>query len=148
MEKTQFTKIENIDRRWYLIDAQGEVLGRLACSISNLLRGKGKPIFSPHFDLGDFVVVVNVAKMVLTGRKLKQKMHFTHTTKPGSSKFTTYEKLMEDRPEEALRLAVKGMLPKNKMRDKIVKRLKVYRDDKHPHSAQRLEKLEIKGSKV
>lgn len=148
MKKTQFPKPENIDRRWYLIDAQGEVLGRLACSISNLLRGKGKPIFSPHFDLGDFIVVVNAKKIVLTGRKLKQKTHFTHTTRPGSSKFITYEKLMEDRPEEALRLAVKGMLPKNRTRDKILKRLKVYRDDRHPHSAQRLEKLEMKDSKV
>lgn len=144
MKKTYFAKSDDIKKKWYLIDAKGKVLGRLACFVSNLLRGKNKPIFTPHIDSGDFVVVVNAEKMVLTGRKLQQKTHFTHTTRPGSAKFTTYEKIMRQTPEKALYLAVKGMLPRNRMRDKFLKKLRVFRGGEHSHVSQNPEKIEVK----
>ncbi len=118
-----------IDRDWYLIDATGKPLGRLASQIAKLLIGKHKPIYSPDRDCGDFVVVKNAAKVVLTGKKLKQKILFRHSGYLGGDKYISYEKLLPDKADLVLRLAVKGMLPKNKLRAKMIKRLKIYKDD-------------------
>ncbi len=118
-----------IERDWYLIDATGKPLGRLASQIAKLLIGKHKPIYSPDRDCGDFVVVKNAAKVVLTGKKLKQKILFRHSGYLGGDKYIPYEKLFPDKADLVLRLAVKGMLPKNKLRAKMIKRLKIYKDD-------------------
>lgn len=135
--KTFAPKKQNIERKWYLIDASGLVLGRLATKVAGLLRGKGKPIFSPGIDTGDYVIIVNAEKVLVTGRKLEQKFHFTHSGYPGGAKFTRYEKLMAENPERAIRLAVKGMLPSNKLSNKLVTKLKIYRGSVHPHGAQK-----------
>jgi large subunit ribosomal protein L13 len=135
-KKTFLPKIDEIKREWHLIDANGKVLGRLAVEIAGILRGKKKVFYTNHIDCGDFVVVTNAKKIVLTGKKLEQKTHFSYSGYPGGTTFTPYSVLMEKQPEKALMLAVKGMLPKNKLADKQLKRLKVYKDDKHIHSAQ------------
>jgi large subunit ribosomal protein L13 len=119
-----------------LIDASGKILGRLAVEIAELLRGKNKVFYTNHIDCGDFVVVVNASKIVLTGKKLDQKTYFTYSGYPGGAKLTPYSVLMEKSPEKALLAAVKGMLPKNKLADRQITRLKVFREDKHTHSAQ------------
>jgi large subunit ribosomal protein L13 len=134
--KTYVTKQEDINRQWYLINAEGCVLGRLASLISDVLRGKNKPIFSPEVDCGDYVVVVNAEKIVLTGKKLKQKVAWTHSGYPGGLKLTLYDKLMAEKPEEALKRAVKGMLPHNKLRDRMLKKLKIYKGPAHEQEAQ------------
>jgi large subunit ribosomal protein L13 len=141
-KKTFLPKIDSIDRKWHLIDADGKVLGRLAVEIAGILRGKKKVIYTNHIDCGDFVVVVNAKKIVLTGKKLDQKTYFTYSGYPGGTKFTPYSILMEKQPEKALFAAVKGMLPKNKLADKQLKRLKVYKDESHIHSAQFAKKKE------
>lgn len=135
-KKTYLPKVDGIDRKWHLIDADGKVLGRLAVEIADILRGKKKVIYTNHIDCGDFVVVTNVSKLVLTGKKLDQKMYFTFSGYPGGAKLTPYGKMMEKAPEKVLMAAVKGMLPKNKLADKQLKRLKVFKDEKHDHSAQ------------
>jgi len=119
----------DVKRDWYLVDATGKPLGRLASQVAKLLIGKHKPIYSPDKDCGDFVVVKNAAKVVLTGRKLKQKILFRHSGYLGSDRYIPYEKLLPDKADLVIREAVKGMLPKNKLRAKIIKRLKVYKDD-------------------
>jgi large subunit ribosomal protein L13 len=134
--KTYLPKVDGIDRKWHLINADGEVLGRLAVRVAEILRGKRKVIYTNHIDCGDFVVITNAKKIVLTGKKLDQKEHFSYSGYPGGTKFTPYSVMMEKQPEKAFMLAVKGMLPKNKLADKQLKRLKVYKDDKHKHSAQ------------
>jgi large subunit ribosomal protein L13 len=134
--KTYFPKSNEIVRGWHHIDASGKVLGRLSTHIADVLRGKDKVIFSRDIDCGDFVVVTNAEKIVLTGKKLEQKLDFRHSGYPGGDKYTTYEKLMAEKPERALLLAVKGMLPKNKLADRQITRLKVYRSNEHPHAAQ------------
>ncbi len=135
-KKTYLPKAETIERKWHLIDADGKVLGRLAVEIADILRGKKKVIYTNHIDCGDFVVVTNASKILLTGKKLDQKTHFTYSGYPGGTKFMPYSVLMEEQPEKALVLAVKGMLPKNKLADKQLKRLKVFRDENHSHGAQ------------
>ena len=135
-KKTYLPKTEAIERKWHLIDADGKVLGRLAVQVADLLRGKKKVIYIDSVDCGDFVVVTNAAKMTLTGKKLDQKTYFTYSGYPGGAKLKPYSVLMQEAPEKALFAAVKGMLPKNKLADKQLKRLKVFRDDKHEHSAQ------------
>jgi len=135
-KQTYLPKAEAIDRKWHLIDADGKVLGRLAVQIADILRGKKKVIYTNHIDVGDFVVVTNAAKIRLTGKKLDQKTYFTYSGYPGGAKLKPYSVLMVEAPEKALMAAVKGMLPKNKLADKQLKRLKVYRDDKHEHGAQ------------
>ncbi|MHB9156344.1 MAG: 50S ribosomal protein L13 [Endomicrobiales bacterium] len=134
--KTYLAKPNEIKREWRAIDASGKVLGRMATEIADILRGKRKTCFAPHMDCGDFVVVTNAQKVRLTGKKLDQKIDYRHSGYPGGDSYTPYKKLMENHPEKVVLLAVKGMLPKNKLADKQLKRLKVYRDAQHPHSAQ------------
>jgi large subunit ribosomal protein L13 len=141
--KTFQARKEDIKKLWYVVDAKDRVLGRLASDIANLLRGKGKPIFSPHMDTGDFVIVVNAEKIRLTGNKLKGKVYYHHSGYPGGIKGITAEKLLEKRPEELVRRAVKGMLPKNKMGRKVFKKLKVYAGPHHPHEAQQPEQMQV-----
>lgn len=142
--KTFVTKMKDIKRKWYLIDASGLVLGRLATRVANLLRGKGKPYYTPNLDTGDFVIVVNAGKVRLTGKKLQQKTVFSHSGYPGGTKFMRYDKLMATHPERAIRKAVKGMLPQNKLSNKQITKLKVYRGSEHDHNAQKPERIEIK----
>lgn len=136
-------KVTPIQRKWWLIDARGKILGRLSTQIANLLRGKQKPIFSPHLDVGDYVVVINAEKIVLTGKKLKQKVYFRHSGYPGGAKYIPAEKLLKEKPCELLRLAVSGMLPKNKLRQQFLKKLKIYRGSTHPEQSQQLNRIEI-----
>jgi len=141
--KTFVPKREDIEKKWYLIDGSGMVLGRLATKVAELLRGKGKPIFSPHMDTGDYVIIINAEKVLLTGKKLEQKFHFTHSRYPGGAKFIRYDKLMAENPEKAIRLAVKGMLPSNKLRNRLITKLKIYKGKVHPHGAQKPQILKI-----
>ena len=134
--KTYVPKTESITRKWHLVDADKQVLGRLAVKVADVLRGKNKKIYSNDVDCGDFVIVTNVAKLVLTGKKLEQKMDWTFSGYPGGLKLTPYSKLMADNPEKAFRIAVKGMLPDNKLAAKQMKRLRIFRDENHTHAAQ------------
>ncbi len=139
--KTEVAKAENVNRDWYVVDAQDAVLGRLATQIANVLRGKNKAIFTPSVDTGDFVIVVNAEKIALTGRKLDDKMYYHHTGFPGGLKEITAGKLLEKKPEDLIRKAVKGMLPKNKLARHMLKKLKVYAGASHPHDAQQPKNL-------
>ena len=134
--KTYIPKSEEIERNWRLVDADGKVLGRIATEIADILRGKNKPVFTPHLDTGDFVVVVNAEKIKLTGNKMADKVYYHHTGFPGGIKGITAEKLLEREPEKLISEAVKGMLPKNKLRKQFMGKLKVYAGSKHPHEAQ------------
>lgn len=122
--------------KWWFVDAKGEVLGRLATRIASRLRGKHNPLFTPHVDTGDWVVVVNADKIVLTGKKMEKKNYYRHSGYMGGLKTTTAKELIEKSPEDLIRFAVKGMLPKNRLGRKLFKKLKVYAGDKHPHDAQ------------
>ena len=141
--KTEVAKIENVKRDWYLVDAQDAVLGRLASQIANVLRGKNKAIFTPSVDTGDFVIVVNAEKIALTGRKLADKVYYSHSGFPGGLKEITAGKLMEKKPEDIIKKAVKGMLPKNKLARHMLKKLKVYAGSSHPHDAQQPKQLAL-----
>ncbi|OGP56168.1 MAG: 50S ribosomal protein L13 [Deltaproteobacteria bacterium RBG_13_52_11] len=141
--KTFHARKEDIVKTWYLIDAKGKVLGRLASEIARILRGKDKAIFSPHLDTGDFVIVVNAEQVRLTGDKLKGKVYYHHSGYPGGLKTITAEKLLAKKPEELLRRAVKGMLPKNRLGRKVFKKLKVYAGPDHPHEAQQPEQIQV-----
>lgn len=132
-------KSSEIERKWLVIDASDKVLGRLASEVAALLRGKHKPTFVPHMDSGDFVIVVNADKVKLTGRKLQQKKHYYHTGYPGGLREIKYSDIMEKRPEMAIRLAVKGMLPKNRLGRQMFRKLKVYSGPEHKHQAQQPE---------
>jgi large subunit ribosomal protein L13 len=143
MMKTQHMRKEDVKKTWYLIDANGKVLGRLASEIARILRGKKKAIFSPHVDTGDFVIVVNAEKVRLTGDKLKGKFYYHHSGYPGGLKAVAAEELLAKKPEELLKRAVKGMLPKNKLGSKVFKKLKVYSGPHHPHEAQQPEQLQL-----
>lgn len=127
---------EAVTRHWHVVDADRQILGRLASRVAVLLRGKHKPTYTPHLDTGDFVVVVNAAKVRLTGRKLEDKIYYRHSGYPGGLKATPAGKLLEQRPERLIQLAVKGMLPKNKIGRKMLTKLKVYAGPDHPHQAQ------------
>lgn len=135
--KTYTAKPKEVQQRWYHIDATGLILGRLASEVANLLRGKYKPQFTPHIDVGDFVIITNAGKVRVTGRKLKQKMYYRHSGYPGGLKEIPLWRMMERNPERVIRLAVKRMLPKNKLGQDIYRKLKVYADADHPHEAQR-----------
>jgi large subunit ribosomal protein L13 len=141
--KTEVAKIEDVKRDWYLIDAQDKVLGRLASQIANVLRGKNKAIFTPSVDTGDFVIVVNAEKIALTGRKLSDKIYYRHTGFTGGLKEITAGKLIEKKPEELIKKAVKGMLPKNKLARHMIKKLKIYAGGDHPHDAQQPKNLAL-----
>lgn len=137
--KTYMAKPETVERKWYVIDAEGVVLGRLASAVANILRGKHKPTFTPHVDTGDHVIIVNSDKIVLTGNKLQQKTHFTHSGRVGNLHETSYEKLMQNRSDFVVTLAVKGMLPKNSLGRQMLKKMRVYKGAEHPHTAQQPE---------
>lgn len=143
--KTPVAKAEDISRDWYLVDASDMVLGRLAAQVASRLRGKHKPIFSPHMDTGDFVVVVNAEKVKLTGRKMDQKMYWRHSGYPGGIKGVTARRLLETKPERVLRAAVRGMLPKNRLGRKMLKKLKIYIGPDHPHQAQQPQNLTLEA---
>lgn len=140
---TYFPKTNVVHRQWHVIDAKGKVLGRLATQVANLLRGKGKPTFSPYLDEGDHVVIVNAEHVKLTGNKIEQKVAFSHSLYPGGLKLVPYSRLMTERPERAVTRAISGMLCKNKFRARMLTRLKVYRGEKHPHGAQQPQSLSV-----
>ncbi|HEY2388342.1 MAG TPA: 50S ribosomal protein L13 [Candidatus Binatia bacterium] len=131
------------ERKWFIVDADGRVVGRLATQIANVLRGKHKPSFTPHVDSGDFVVVINAAKVRLSGRKLEDKLYIRHTGWPGGVRRTTAGRMMQERPERVLRSAVTGMLPKNRLGRRLATKLKIYRGAEHPHAAQQPEQLAL-----
>ena len=135
-------KNQEVQRKWY-VDASGKPLGRLASEVAKILRGKHKPIYTPHVDTGDHVIVINASKVVLTGDKLNQKMHRRHSGYPGGLKEISYKHLMQKFPERAIELAVKGMLPKNSLGRAMYKKLKVYAGSEHSHQAQKPEVLEL-----
>jgi len=141
--KTYHTPVKEIERKWYVVDAEGKVLGRLASEIATRLRGKHKPNYSPHMDVGDFIVVVNAEKVKLTGNKLEDKMYYHHSGYIGGLKEKTAKELLEKKPEELLKTAVKGMLTKNTLGRQQFSKLKVYAGSDHPHAAQQPEQLDI-----
>ncbi len=136
-------KASEVDRRWYLVDAEGKILGRLATEIASILRGKNKPEYTPHMDMGDFVVVVNADKVVLTGKKEQQKLYRRHTGYPSGLREVPYERMMAKHPERVLEKAVRGMLPKNSLGRAMFRKLKVYAGPNHKHEAQKPEKIEL-----
>ena len=142
--RTYSPKPGDVQRQWHVIDATDVVLGRLASQAARLLRGKHKPIYAPHVDTGDFVVIVNAAKVAISGNKLDGKILYRHSGYPGGLKQVRYEDLLAKRPEHAVELAVKGMLPHNKLARQIIKKLKVYPGAEHPHAAQQPVPFEIK----
>ena len=142
--KTFMAKAEDVQRKWYVVDAEGIVLGRLASQVASILRGKNKPIFTPHVDTGDYVIILNADKVVLTGNKLDQKVYYHHSGFPGGLKETVYRRLMNEKPEFAVKHAVVGMLPKGPLGRQMAKKLKIYTGTEHDHAAQQPEKLELK----
>ena len=141
---TPMPKESEIERKWYVVDAEGKVLGRLATRIATILRGKHKPLFAPHLDVGDHVVVLNAEKIHLTGRKLQNKQYRWHTGYIGGLREVSAEKMLKTHPERVIEWAVQGMLPKNRLGRAMAKKLKVYRGAAHPHQAQRPQELEVK----
>jgi large subunit ribosomal protein L13 len=133
-----------VERKWYVIDAEGQTLGRLASEIARLLRGKNKAQYTPHVDVGDFVVVVNAQKVVVTGKKAEQKVYRRHSGYPGGMKETSYERILERRPEEIVRRAVYGMMPKSRLARRQMRKLKIYAGPEHPHAAQNPQRYEVK----
>ena len=132
---------KTIDRKWYVVDAAGMTLGRLSSEVAKVLRGKNKPIFTPHIDTGDYVIVVNAEKVVVTGKKLEQKTYFRHSEYIGGAKETTLREMLEKKPTEVVRFAVKGMLPKGPLGNQMISKLHVYAGENHPHAAQKPETL-------
>ena len=143
MTKTYLEKPANVQRKWYLVDAEGKTLGRLAAKVATLLRGKHKPTFTPHVDTGDHVVIVNAEKVVLTGNKMESKTYSTHSGFPGGLKTLTAEHVHRKDPTKLLTKAIEGMLPKNPLGNHMAKKLRVYAGTAHPHQAQRLESLSL-----
>ncbi len=141
--KTFSPRPQDVDRKWYVIDAEGEVLGRLAAKVANVVRGKHKPIWAPHADVGDFVVVINADKVRLTGRKEDTKVYYSHSGYPGGLKATPFRRMQAKRPEFIIREAVRGMLPSNRLGRKVLKHVKIYASSSHPHEAQQPEKLDV-----
>ena len=141
--KTPLPKVNEIEKKWYVVDATDKVLGRLATQIALRLRGKHRPDFTPHLDTGDFIIVVNAEKVRLTGRKLDQKMYHKHSGYLGGLKSMTARQMLEKKPEDVIKLAVRRMLPKNKLARQQLKKLKVYKGSEHPHQAQMPEPLEV-----
>jgi len=135
--KTYQAKKEELEQKWYLVNAEGKVLGRLATELVKILKGKNKPTYTPHLDTGDFVIVVNAGKLTLTGKKMKDKIYYHHTGYPGGIREINAEKLLAKKPTEMIRMAVKGMLPKNVLGRQMLRKLKVYAGPNHPHEAQK-----------
>jgi len=142
--RTYSPKTGEVERHWHIIDASDIVLGRLATHAATLLRGKHKPTFAPHVDTGDFVIIINAGKVALTGNKRENKVAYRHSGFPGGLKKIGYRELLEKRPERAVEKAIKGMLPHNRLADRIIKKLKVYAGPEHPHQAQQPQPFEIK----
>lgn len=143
MKTTFMANPSNIERKWYVVDAEGKTLGRLAAEVAKILRGKHKPTYTPHQDTGDFVIVINAAKVAVTGKKLVQKKYFRHSGYPGGGRFIGLQWLLERRPEQVIEMAVRGMLPKNTLGENMYRKLKVYAGAEHPHQAQQPEVLEL-----
>lgn len=140
---TRFFKPEEVGQKWYVVDAEGKTLGRIASQVARVLRGKHKPQFTPNFDVGDFVVVINAEKVIVTGRREELKQLYHNTLYPGGARFESFRDLIKRRPEHVMEHAVKGMLPHNRLGRKMGQKLKVYAGDKHPHSAQQPEPLQF-----
>jgi large subunit ribosomal protein L13 len=145
MTTTYMAKANEVEYKWYVIDAEGKTLGRLASEAASLIRGKHKPTFTPHVDTGDFVIVINASKVVLTGKKLDQKKYYRHSGYPGGLKTTSAREMINNKPERLLELAIHGMLPKNKLGHQLKTKLKVYAGAEHPHQAQQPEVWELRG---
>jgi large subunit ribosomal protein L13 len=141
--KTYQAKKEELEYKWYLVNADGKVLGRLATELAKILKGKNKPTYTPHVDTGDFVIVVNAGKVTLTGKKMKDKIYYHHTGYPGGIKEMNAEKLLAKKPTEMIRMAVRGMLPKNSLGRQMLRKLKIYGGPNHPHDAQKPISLEL-----
>jgi large subunit ribosomal protein L13 len=141
--KTPMAKKGAIEQKWHLVDAKGRTLGRLASRVARVLRGKNKPTFTPHVDAGDFVVIINADKITLTGKKWKEKLYIHHSGYPGGLKSFSAERIREKKPERLITLAVQGMLPKTKLGKKMLKKLKIYSGEAHPHQAQNPEILPL-----
>lgn len=142
---TYMAKPAEIEHKWYVIDAEGETLGRLASEVASLLRGKHKPIFTPHVDTGDHVIIINAEKIQLTGRKLKDKKYYSHSNYPGGLKEKSAQQMRSTRPQKMLELTIKGMLPHNKLGRQIGKKLHVFSGNEHNHQAQQPEAYELRG---
>lgn len=140
--KTYATRVSDIERQWHVVDASGQTLGRLASQVASLLMGKHKPIYARHLDTGDYVIVLNAAKVRVTGKKAKQKLYYRHSGYPGGLKSTTFETMLAAHPTRVIEHAVKGMLPRNRLGSAMYRKLKVYAGDSHPHQAQ------VGGTKV
>ena len=141
--KTVFVKPANVERKWFLLDAEGKVLGRVAARVASILRAKEKAIYAPHQEVGDYVVVVNAEKIAVTGNKREQKLYHHHTGFPGGLKTVNFEKMIEKHPCSPLELAIKGMLPKGPLARKLLTNVKIYPGAEHPHAAQNLQKIEL-----
>jgi large subunit ribosomal protein L13 len=143
MRTTYMAKPNEVERKWYIIDAEGKTLGRLASEAAAIIRGKHKPQFTPHVDTGDFVIVINASKVVLTGKKLQNKMYYKHSMYQGGLKITSAQDLLKTKPERVLEFAIHGMLPKTRLGDSLKTKLKVYAGSEHPHQAQQPEVWEL-----
>ncbi|MBB5337005.1 50S ribosomal protein L13 [Pectinatus brassicae] len=141
MKTTFMANSQNVDRKWYIVDAEGQTVGRLAAEVAKVLRGKNKPIFTPHVDTGDFVIIINAEKVVFSGKKLVDKTYFRHSGYPGGTTFTTAGDMLAKQPVKVLESAIRGMLPKNRLGAQMYRKLNVYAGTEHPHAAQQPEKL-------
>ncbi|MGB9772409.1 MAG: 50S ribosomal protein L13 [Bacteroidota bacterium] len=142
-QRTYVPKVGEIHRKWYIVDAEGKTLGRLASQVAKILRGKHKPEFTPHLDVGDFVIVINASKVRLSGKRAEMKEYFHYSGYPGGAKFRSFKELIQTKPEFVIEHAVKGMLPHNRLGRKLIRKLKVYGDSNHPHQAQKPEPLSL-----
>lgn len=145
LQRTYMAKEQDVDKKWYIVDARGKTLGRLASQVAALLRGKHKPTYTPHIDSGDYVIVVNASQVRLTGRKPEQKIYYRHSLYPGGLKMRTAAQMQETRPEQMIELAVWGMLPHNRLGRRQIRKLKVYAGPDHPHEAQKPEPIAVEG---
>jgi large subunit ribosomal protein L13 len=145
MRTTYMAKPNEVERKWYIVDAEGKTLGRMASEVASLIRGKHKPEFTPHVDTGDFVIVINASKVVLTGKKLQKKMYYRHSMYTGGLKVTPAQEMLERKPERMIELAVHGMLPKTRLGNSMKLKLKVYAGSEHPHQAQQPVVWELRG---
>ena len=147
MQKSYIAKEQELKREWLLVDAEGMPIGRLASQVASILRGKHKPTFTPHVDTGDFVVIINSDKVILTGNKMEDKYYFSHSGYPGGDKHVQAKKMLDKKSDYAVQRAIKGMLPKNSLGRKMIKKLKVYKNGEHPHEAQTPRKITLAGGK-
>ncbi len=145
LQRTYMAKEHEVDKKWYIVDARGKTLGRLASQVATVLRGKHKPTYTPHVDSGDYVIVINAKDVRLTGKKLDKKIYYRHSRYPGGLKMQTAGEMLETRPEKMVELAVRGMLPHNRLGRRQIRKLKVYAGPEHPHEAQKPEPLAVEG---